>query len=155
MLSRSQRRAGSVEGEHVGYRGEQEQYRQEAEGKYRLLGDFYMESILGKIKMFMGCTCVCTCVQVCMWRAEVNLRCPSSSSVHLGLLRWVWNSSVQPSQLPAPGTLLSPPSQCWDYVCPSVSSFLMWMLGIELRSSYLQSQPPSPAHTSAGLRPFH
>lgn len=113
MLSRSQRRAGSVEGEHVRYRGEQE-----VEGKYRLLGDFYMESILGKIKMFMGCTCVCTCVQVCMWRAEVNLRCPSSSSVHLGLLRWVWNSSVQPSQLPAPGTLLSPPSQLLGLCVP-------------------------------------
>lgn len=113
-------------------------------GKVQVAGDFYMETILGKIKMFMGCMCVCSCVQVCMWRAEVNLRCPSSSSVHLGLLRWVWNSPVQPSQLSAPGTLLSPPSQCWDYVCPSVSSFLMWMLGIELR--YLRGKPSSPAH---------
>lgn len=58
----------------MGYRG-----KQEAEGKSRLLGSFYVETILGKIKVFMGCTCVRTCVQVCMWRAEVNFRCPSSS----------------------------------------------------------------------------
>lgn len=56
----------------MGYRGGQE-----AEGKCRLPGDFDMETNLGKIKMFTGCMCMCTCVQVCVWRAEVNLRCPS------------------------------------------------------------------------------
>lgn len=68
----------------------------------RLLASFYLEAKLGKIKMPIGCKCVCTCV--CGGQ-----RSPSSvipHTVHLDLLRWglplVWNSPIQLSQLPAP-----------------------------------------------------
>lgn len=100
------------------------------------------------------CVCLCLCVCICMcssvWRYTEARRQLQISFLNLVILRslFLWNSPGRLSWLArVPGICLSldlPGSEVTNrhyHTSLTYYYFLMWVLGIELRSSCLQSKP--------------